>query len=308
MKRFLILFIAATFSLFPLSARKKTLLYYSNLNKEKTINIEVDWKASRMKDSSLGYDENLAKISLVLSRSIYISEEVFEKNTKKLGFTKLLFHDSKNDISQPVVAFGYQKHWGVNYYLIVVRGTASFDDFLTDLKSQFDYFKKSAEFVYDEFINYTTSLLKKDEEQLKKDNNIFLITGHSLGGAVSNILSKEMMAFTQKNKIFTYTFESPSTGAPEEEKSISNSINIINNNDFVPSLPVPESRYGFDICYNPDDLDESIYEYISSSTLEKLKSFGPSNKWNNHLLDCGLCYILSREEGKLKTSNEINNS
>ena len=62
MKRFLILFIAATFSLFPLSARKKTLLYYSNLNKEKTINIEVDWKASRMKDSSLGYDENLAKI------------------------------------------------------------------------------------------------------------------------------------------------------------------------------------------------------------------------------------------------------
>lgn len=294
MKRIAI-FLLIILSLFPLMAAKKTLNYYSVQNDNKVIPINLNWTITKKKDSSIGYESDLAKALLVLSRSIYVSEEVFIENSKKLGFSKIFYHDSKNDISQPVVGFAHQKHWGTNYYLIVVRGTSSFDDFLTDLKSQIDYFEEASSFVHDEFILYLNNNLKKSEEKAKKEKNVFFITGHSLGGAVSNLLSKSIEEFADRSKIFTYTFESTSTGISEEERTSTNAINIINENDFIPTIPHPEGRYGKDISFYPDMLDSLIYKEISGKERDELNDFSLSDKWSNHLLDCTLSYVLSRE-------------
>ena len=288
-------FLLIILSLFPLMATKKTLSYYSVQNDNKVVPIDLNWSITKEKDSSKGYESNLAKALLVLSRSIYVSEKVFIENSKKLGFSKIFYHTSKNDISQPVVGFAHQKHWGTNYYLIVVRGTSSFDDFITDLKSQIDYFEEARDFVHDEFVLYLNSYLKKSEEEVKKEKNVFFITGHSLGGAVSNLLSKTIEEFADRNKIFTYTFESPSTGINEKERDSTNAINIINENDFVPTIPRPEGRYGQDISFYPDMLDSLIYKEISGKDRDELNDFSLSDKWSNHLLDCALSYVISRE-------------
>ena len=294
MKRIAV-FLLIILSLFSLMATKKTLSYYSVQNDNKVVPIDLNWSITKEKDSSKGYESNLAKALLVLSRSIYVSEEVFIENSKKLGFSKIFYHTSKNDISQPVVGFAHQKHWGTNYYLIVVRGTSSFDDFITDLKSQIDYFEEARDFVHDEFVLYLNSYLKKSEEEVKKEKNVFFITGHSLGGAVSNLLSKTIEEFADRNKIFTYTFESPSTGINEKERDSTNAINIINENDFVPTIPRPEGRYGQDISFYPDMLDSLIYKEISGKDRDELNDFSLSDKWSNHLLDCALSYVISRE-------------
>lgn len=294
MKRIAV-FLLIILSLFSLMATKKTLSYYSVQNDNKVVPIDLNWSITKEKDSSKGYESNLAKALLVLSRSIYVSEKVFIENSKKLGFSKIFYHTSKNDISQPVVGFAHQKHWGTNYYLIVVRGTSSFDDFITDLKSQIDYFEEARDFVHDEFVLYLNSYLKKSEEEVKKEKNVFFITGHSLGGAVSNLLSKTIEEFADRNKIFTYTFESPSTGINEKERDSTNAINIINENDFVPTIPRPEGRYGQDISFYPDMLDSLIYKEISGKDRDELNDFSLSDKWSNHLLDCALSYVISRE-------------
>ena len=283
-----------------LSTSSRTLIYHCVLDKEKTIPITLRWKVQELEDSSLGYDNNLAKAAIVLARNIYVSKKAIERTIRKLGYAKVWVQTDETEVSKPVAAFAHQKHSGVNYYLIVVRGTASFKDFLTDLKAPFDFFSQAAENTYTEFLNYLESKMRKTKEIVKSEKNVFFIVGHSMGGSVANLLSMVLQELTVKNNIFTYTFESASTGIHEEDSHLTNSINIINESDFVPCIPLPEGRYGTDIRFRPDELDPELYQSITGEDLDTIIGFTIINKWNNHLLDTSLTYALSRELRKQK--------
>jgi pimeloyl-ACP methyl ester carboxylesterase len=91
-----------------------------------------------------------------------------------------------------------------------------------------------------------------------RDRTVFLVTGHSRGGAVANMLAAELNDNEQlalRDNLHTYTFASPNVtrSASATNARYDNIFNIINRNDAVPLLPrsaVPPNswrRYGIDI-------------------------------------------------------------
>ncbi|MBR1918827.1 MAG: hypothetical protein IJ831_04315 [Spirochaetales bacterium] len=290
MRKLLTLLLLAAI-LLPLSAREKKLIFDSVHNKGTEITVPVDWSLKLFENSPKRYDDELAKSGAVLSRSIYVSDRRLEKNLKKLGFRNLRIYDSNDEVSMPVCAFAYQRKKGVNYFMIVVRGTYSVKDIITDLKSVVDSFYHSAEYVLEEFRSYVEEMEPKDFEE---GNNVFFMTGHSLGAAACNHLSVMLEEFTSEDRIFTYTFECPSTNIPEEERGRSLALNLINAEDYVPTLPPPEGRYGTDIVYHPEDLDPELYLSISGEILDRLTNFSIRSIGYNHFLDQSLTYVLQR--------------
>ena len=135
-------------SIFP-----EILKYHSVLEKDNTIYVGVDWDFDHFVDSSLGYDSELAKTAIVLSREIYVSNESITEVVNELGYTDLWIDDKENnDISNPIVAFAYKRNEGINNFLVVIRGTGSFSDVLTDIRAVTDYFQSSIENTIERFI------------------------------------------------------------------------------------------------------------------------------------------------------------
>ncbi len=292
-----LLFLLVMISLLPLSAKQKELIFDSVHNKGHQITVPVDWSLSLFKNDPSEYNDEFAKASVVLSRSIYVSEKRLKKNLKSLGFKKLVVYDSNDDVSMPVCAFAYRRKSGVNYFAIVVRGTYSVKDIITDLKSVMDSFYHSAEYVEEEFSAYVETM---DPKEFSEGRNVFLVTGHSLGAAACNHLSLMLEKYTSKENIFTYTFECPSVNVDDEERGLTKALNIINCEDYVPTLPPPEGRYGQDIVYSPEELDADLYLEISGEELEKLTSFSLKGIGYNHFLDQSLTYVLCRNRGILQ--------
>lgn len=299
-RRYFVSFLILIFALASAFASKKTLDFPCVFLKDQTVPVTLEWRVQDMKDSSIGYNNDLAKAAVVLSRAIYVEDKILEDTIKRLGYSKVRILEKGDGVSCPVAAFAHQKHSSTNYFLIVVRGTASFSDFLTDLKSAVDFFEEAAANTYEAFSLYLQEELKKDEETVRKERNVFFVCGHSMGAAVANLLSRDLMTYADKDHIFTYTFECPSTGTPPEEAFLSNAINVINENDFVPELPFPEGRYGRDEYFLPEEMDPEIYRAITGEKLEDIVGFTIFNKWDNHLLDTSLTYVLSRDKGTLR--------
>ncbi len=102
-----------------------------------------------------------------------------------------------------------------------------------------------------------------------------LLTGHSRGAAVANILGA---AYEDDPGIrsYTYTFACPNTSVMESEKAASyNSIyNLINENDFISVMPLKEwgfRRYGTDITRDiySDSTMKKALENIDRNTYRK---------------------------------------
>ena len=111
---------------------------------------------------------------------------------------------------------------------------------------------------------------------------VFWLTGHSRGGAVSNILSSYLV--DEGEKVFAYTFASPNTTANTEASAAKYDciFNLVNGDDFVPRLPMPEwgfARYGRTalkyacLASNSERstyLGNTSYNYKSDSDLQAL--------------------------------------
>lgn len=112
-----------------------------------------------------------------------------------------------------------------NAYVVPIRGTTGNDEWLSNFKlgaagDSYHYgFKKAADGV-----------LSTLRSKIKTKNNIFLITGHSRGAAVANIVAGELTIdkdLASPNHIFGYTYACPAVkiGA---DTTLDNVININN--------------------------------------------------------------------------------
>ena len=275
------------------------LTYHSVLESENSVRLNIDWDVNKLTDSSIGYNSELAKAAIVLSREIYVSNDSLKNAVFELGFSDCWIDETENnDISNPIVAFAYNKQEGINYFLVVIRGTGSFSDFLTDIRAVSDYFQSSMENTMERFRWYLKELLGLEEEKVKQERNIFFVTGHSMGAAVANLMSYSLEEFADKNDIFTYCFACPSVGV-ENGEDVTNALNIISDNDPVPLVPLPVGRYGRDIVFSPESVSRWIYGVITDRDLWDICGFSILDKWNNHRLDIYFTYVLSRALGML---------
>ena len=85
----------------------------------------------------------------------------------------------------------------------------------------------------------------KEYIESKVDTNaekVILITGHSRGGALSNLLGREYED-NQEFTSFTYTFAAPNTTTSSNAGKYKTIFNIINTRDIIPTFPLEE--WGF---------------------------------------------------------------
>ena len=149
--------------------------------------------------------------------------------------------------------------------VVDIRGSSTNKDWITDFGTQLDpnwgSFGEGMEMVLKSLYHGTG-----DTENCKKcngnsngcayckgyipfnniSNPIFLVTGHSLGAAVANLVAEHLNSCKDTNHcpgsrtekdIYSYTFATPKTVKNKHGSDSQNIFNILNNNDIVPLVP-----------------------------------------------------------------------
>lgn len=116
------------------------------------------------------------------------------------------------------------------------------------------------------------------DHDFNKDNSILLLTGHSRGAAVVNLLAAEIIdegLFVTSNNLFTYTFACPNNTL---DKNRSNSkynliYNIVFPNDFVTKVMPTDWGYGrYGTTYSlPTKTNDSDFNKIHDRMIQKFK-------------------------------------
>ena len=111
---------------------------------------------------------------------------------------------------------------------------------------------------------------------------VFWLTGHSRGAAISNIIASNLV--DAGRKVFAYTYAAPNTTANTEASAAKYDciFNLVNGDDFVPRLPMPEwgfNRYGRTAVFYASEvsrtdrrniLGDTSYSYASDDDLQGL--------------------------------------
>ena len=236
--------------------------------------LEVDWNWDLFNGISSHYNSSLSAIALTLSAAVENSQEAAETELKNLGFTTI---ESKNyagdGVFQPGVTFGHKvaiiAGEAQHIFAIVVRGTKPNSlDGVTDVVAFFDQFSTTAISIKAQFNRFVEKICYLNMDRIKT-NSKFLITGHSLGGAVANLVTEDLNKIYKEENIFAYTFATPNTTTVINRflsfSSNRNIINIINNDDPVPILPpynaitkLPLMRFGQDWKISKSDFTNPI--------------------------------------------------
>ena len=232
-----------------------------NVNYSYTSDNEKYYQAFEYQDEMLAADSgtlspDLAKVTVGLATAAYAESEIkacLSSMNYTLVDSKTFNYDGERKATyedNDFVAFsiGYKKvslnGETYNAYVVPIRGTTGNDEWLSNFKlgaagDSYHYgFKKAADGV-----------LNTLRSKIKTKNNIFLITGHSRGAAVANIVAGELTIdkdLASPNHIFGYTYACPAVkiGA---DTTLDNVININNPGDAIPELPLADwgyQRYG----------------------------------------------------------------
>lgn len=187
------------------------------------------------------YNPEMAELASVLMATVYN-----EKNIKKvytdIGFnTNVKTNYFKWNPQDPhTAAYIYGEHNNKDLAIITIRGTSGGEWY-----SNFDIAFKRQMF-YNEHYGFLSAMEKIYNEVkplLAGSNKKVLITGHSRGAAVANLLSERLMnsSVVNQNNLFAYTFATPNvTKTPNKRNNI---FNFANNDDFVTLVPLAKWQY-----------------------------------------------------------------
>lgn len=250
-----------------------------------TAEIPVEWNPEWLtKQSSFTYSHDIARIACVLANTAYTPASSSDKeNTiinayKKLGADKdsiLLNYDI--DYEAPIwgndqSAFSIAHTDSILF--ITIRGTPlsanewisnlNISDDTSDETSLHEGFLKATILVQDAMEQY----IKKEKLDTKKIR--VLITGHSRGAAITNLLAAKLAvenAFPTDH-IFAYTFAAPNvTTAYNVSSSEFDFIwNIVSAEDIVPTVPPHRNEWQFTkyghilVLANSWNMDSDVYE------------------------------------------------
>ena len=275
----------------------------------KYVNMDVNWGWDLFNQSANTYDNDLAIIGLALSRATEDSETKAEDMLRTLGFEFITSYNYDKSpfavgvtaftIATKEVVFDGQPH---NIFIIVNRGSSDTGDWITNATSIGGGFSGAALIAKSIVLDYMEAASGKYLSQLKNENNIFFITGHSLGGAVANLLSNDFYDYAPPSQTFVYTYATPRT-LPTQTPA-NNVYNIINKEDIVPMVP-PNlfGRFGNNISFKWKDEPSIsiIYDMLTNGIkLQDVKTINPKYAHSPTLY---MAYLLSEADKSIVSYN-----
>ena len=112
---------------------------------------------------------------------------------------------------------------------------------------------------------------------------LFLVTGHSRGAAVANILGARLTDRFGAESVYAYTFATPRT-VRGDYPSYDNIFNVINPCDMVPMLPLAVwgfERYGIDRVLPVDTADEALIQSARQAYEKRSDKIGSFQVWED---------------------------
>jgi len=183
------------------------------------------------------------------------------KNVEKISINPDDYAYDKNDITEFVIGHRTVVHKGLEREVVVisVRGTNAT---IEEWSSNFDVGAHMPEYYdmtgmhpewthklnhkgFDVATNRVISKVNDyfSRHALSDSQKSVLITGHSRGAAVANLLGAHFEKNVSNALSFTYTFAAPNPTTDPEAKKYKTIFNILNDDDIVPLLPL--EKWGF---------------------------------------------------------------
>lgn|GEM_PF-3202053 len=250
----------------------------------------------------------LAINTAVLSKQIYDRRE--KETFLMLGYDEVRVLCETPAMACPGATMAYKRIVDEsgnvkNVFAVVVKGTSTGPDNETDFFDSWmgEMFGHSRDAVISEMKGAIIAFTGKSLEQLEGEDNYFVLTGHSLGAAVANIMSVDDvllgLVHNDKNKIYTYTFEAPPAciNLPGiDVEGMSNAYNFKDEDDFI-TYATPyfftAATYGHDKKFNVKDLSNRIFHTLYPSYRGCDYSTEQGKSWDGHHYMLGdFIYIL----------------
>ncbi len=227
--------------------------------------VEVEWKDSWFDNSSNYYMHDLATASMALSGAAYVEKDGKPASDKiqaaltAFGFDNIQSFNygvERTETDNDLVSFTFAakpvEDNGSTYTLVavVVKGTSGDEEWYSNFNigrgSRHEGFQICADDIMDMLQVYVDAL------ELDNSNAKFLVTGHSRGAAVANLVAKEITdsSFAEARNVYGYTFATPAVTTESNASKYNNIFNIVNGEDFVTRVPLVKwnyKRYGIDL-------------------------------------------------------------
>ncbi len=203
-----------------------------------------------MSEESTRYNPKTAHFLAVMARGAY-NKDLTENNYIKLGLENRRFYhyDGEGDLIAAYTIGEKILEDETRLILITIRGTSNINQWL---ETNFNLFAVSNALDHGWHSGFYASA-KDAFESLKtymggnvsSEQTKYVITGHSLGGAVGNLLSMELfLAGVDSSDVYNYNFACPNVAighnysdAWNQDGMQSNIHNVCNWCDIVPSMP-----------------------------------------------------------------------
>lgn len=187
-------------------------------------------------NSSIGGNENdfngniNADVGNGIINNIFLSSD-FSATYRSVG-------ESTSDVLNPTTIEGSANNTR-SLVVISVRGSVTPMDWVMDLANQINSERINFETGCQEVLNSLNNYLSMEGIS----DPIILVTGHSLGAAIANLVAAELNETEGAGDVYSYTFATPNTvnlAYVEETTNYTNIFNFLNNNDLVPHFPMDD--------------------------------------------------------------------
>ncbi len=199
-----------------------------------------------MKDANHEYTD-MTKIGINLSEAAY-NEEDLESIYSHMGFSfKSFYYDrdaTYDDNDFVAFSFGHKEVNGYQLFLLTIRGTYENEEW-------FSNFNVGNNDDHEGFSIAAAQVMEKLDVLIpfyaKSKFNKILVTGHSRGAAVANIvaasISNEYSQFFSTSDVFGYTYACPGVST-NADKTLNNIHNYNIPGDVVPTMPLDKWGFG----------------------------------------------------------------
>ena len=185
---------------------------------------------------------NLTVMALILATNIECSIgdnawSLVESNLSQLGFENIVhyYFEEEEDISCAAMVLAKSKKPVHGKYVVaaIYRGTSSYADVLSDIKSQIE------DGFYEAGMEASGKLREYIHLQnLTKENTTLFITGHSYGAANASLVGIMSKDLAEPDSIFCYPIAAPNYYRDGLTGNDMKMFTFIDTEDIVPQVPV----------------------------------------------------------------------